>query len=53
MDYAAMFKALANAKWDGAAAVECFTSMKFEEACDIGCGAMNGAATKAGVKFAR
>jgi sugar phosphate isomerase/epimerase len=53
MDYVAVFKALADAKWNAAAAVECFIDMKFEEACDDGFAAMTAAAAKAGVKFDR
>jgi sugar phosphate isomerase/epimerase len=53
MDYVVVFKALLDAKWDRAAAVECFTDMKFEEACDDGFAAMTAAAGKAGVKFGR
>jgi protein FrlC len=52
MNYAPVFGALERVKFDGAVAVECFTNMKFEEACDSGYAAMTAAATKAGAKFA-
>jgi sugar phosphate isomerase/epimerase len=51
MNYVPVFKALADAKWPNAAAVECFTDMKFEEACDDGYKAMTAAAAKSGAKF--
>jgi sugar phosphate isomerase/epimerase len=52
MDYSPIFRALEQYKFSGAAAVECFTDMKFEDACDSGYAAMMEAAKKAGVKFA-
>jgi sugar phosphate isomerase/epimerase len=51
MNYAPVFAALEQVKFGGAAAVECFTDMKFEEACDTGYTAMVAAAGKARVKF--
>ena len=53
MDYAPVFAALEQVKFGGAAAVECFTDMKFEEACDTGYTAMTAAARKTKVKFQR
>jgi sugar phosphate isomerase/epimerase len=53
MNYSQVFRALGEVKFPGAAAVECFTDMKFEEACDFCYGAMVKAATDAGVEFAR
>jgi sugar phosphate isomerase/epimerase len=53
MDYAAVFAALDRIKFGGSCAVECFTTMKFEEACDGGFAAMTAAAGKAGVRFDR
>jgi sugar phosphate isomerase/epimerase len=53
MDYSRVFKALGEIKFNGAAAVECFTNMKFEEACDQGYANMVAAAKKGGVKFER
>ena len=49
MDYVRVFAALAEAKFSGSAAVECFTDMKFEEACDRGYEAMSSAMRKAGI----
>lgn len=49
LDYVPIIQALAAAKFRGALAVECFTSMKFEEACDAGYAAMAQAFAKAGV----
>lgn len=49
MDYARVFAALAEAKFTGSMAVECFTNMAFEEACDQGYAAMTEALDKAGV----
>ena len=51
MDYVPVFSALKQAKFDGALAVECFTDMKFEMACDQGYTAMLEAAKRAGVVF--
>jgi sugar phosphate isomerase/epimerase len=53
MDYVAVFRALKEIDFQGAAAVECFTDMPLAEACDDGFTAMTTAADKAGVKFAR
>ncbi|MEX2285525.1 MAG: sugar phosphate isomerase/epimerase family protein [Planctomycetaceae bacterium] len=53
MDYARVFKALDEIKFTGAAAVECFTDMKFEEACDGGYVDMVAAARKGGATFER
>ncbi len=50
MNYVRVFAALADAKFTGAAAVECFVDMKFEEACDDGYAAMAEAMKKAGMK---
>jgi sugar phosphate isomerase/epimerase len=49
MDYIPIFAALAKSKFTGSMAVECFTDMKFEEACDQGYAAMTAALRKAGV----
>ncbi len=53
MDYARVFGALAKLKFRESVAVECFTDMKFEEACDSCYAAMRDAARTAGVTFAR
>ena len=53
MNYARVFEALKRIGFEGAAAVECFTDMKFEEACDDGHAAMTAAAREAGVVFER
>jgi len=53
MDYAPVFAALKKIRFDGAAAVECFTDMKFEAACDDGFAAMTAAAGQANVSFDR
>jgi sugar phosphate isomerase/epimerase len=53
MDYAAVFAALADIDFAGSVAVECFTEMPFEEACDEGHAAMTAAAMRAGVTFDR
>jgi sugar phosphate isomerase/epimerase len=52
-DYLPVIQALAKAKFAGALAVECFTDMKFEEACDVGYAAMAKAFEKAGVPLVR
>jgi protein FrlC len=52
LDYVPIFQALADAKFSGSLAVECFTDMKFEDACDAGYAALAKAAEKAGVKLA-
>jgi sugar phosphate isomerase/epimerase len=51
MDYATVLAALKRVGFAGSCSVECFTSMKFEEACDEGFRAMTAAAQKAGVRF--
>jgi sugar phosphate isomerase/epimerase len=51
MDYRAVFAALDRIKFAGSCAVECFTNMKFEEACDDSFQALTSAARKAGVRF--
>lgn len=53
MDYAAVLRALSEAKFQGSCAVECFTDMPFAEACDDGYRNMNAAAREAKVVFAR
>ncbi len=50
MNYVPIFAALAEAKFTGSMAVECFVDMKFEEACDEGYAAMAEAMRKAGVR---
>ena len=50
MNYVPIFAALADAEFRGSLAVECFTNMKFEEACDDGFAAMAGALREAGVR---
>jgi sugar phosphate isomerase/epimerase len=49
LDYVPIVKALAAAKFDGALAIECFTDMKFEEACETGYAALRAAFAKAGI----
>lgn len=51
MNYVPIFAALAEAKFAGSLAVECFVDMKFEDACDQGYAALAGAAREAGVKL--
>jgi sugar phosphate isomerase/epimerase len=51
LNYSAIFGALKWVKFNGSCSVECFTFMKFEEACDEGYRAMTAAAQKAGVRF--
>jgi sugar phosphate isomerase/epimerase len=51
MDYVAVFAALERIKFTGSCAVECFTTMRFEEACDQCFEAMTTAARKAGARF--
>ncbi len=53
MDYARVFRALKEISFDAAVTVECFTDMKFEEACDSCFQAMTAAAGKARVKFSK
>ncbi len=53
MDYVPIFAALQEAGFDGSAAVECFVSMPFEQACDEGYAAMRKAMTAAGVESGR
>src|SRR5262249_22515566 len=49
MDYVRVFAALAEAKFTGSMAVECFPDMPFAEACDRGYAAMKEALREAGV----
>jgi sugar phosphate isomerase/epimerase len=49
MDYPRVFAALAEAQFTGSMAVECFTNMPFEEACDRGYAAMAAALRRAGI----
>jgi sugar phosphate isomerase/epimerase len=51
MNYGPVFRSLAEIKFDAAVAVECFTDMKFESACDDGFSAMTKAAQNAHVTF--
>ena len=51
MEYARVFRALAETNFSGSVAVECFTDMKFEEACDTCFVAMRDAAKAANVEF--
>ncbi|MGE3317345.1 MAG: sugar phosphate isomerase/epimerase family protein [Planctomycetaceae bacterium] len=51
MNYARVFEALKKYDFKGSAAVECFTDMKFEEACDDGFAKMTEAAKMGGVTF--
>jgi sugar phosphate isomerase/epimerase len=51
VDYAAAFAALDRTKFGGSCAVECFTTMKFEEACDASFQTLTATARKAGVRF--
>ncbi len=51
MNYARVFEALKKHDFQGSAAVECFTDMKFEEACDDGFARMSAAAKMGGVTF--
>lgn len=51
MDYARVFRGLADVDFGASASVECFTNMKFEEACDFCYTAMTDAARDAGVEF--
>lgn len=53
LDYVPIIRALSEKKFAGALAMECFTDMKFEEACDAGYAAMAKAFEKAGVKLSR
>lgn len=50
-DYVPMIRALGEGKFAGALAVECFTDMKFEDACDAGYATLAKAFEKAGVKL--
>lgn len=52
-DYAPIVAALAKVKFDGALAIECFVSMKFEEACDVGFRTLSGAFARANVPLSR
>jgi sugar phosphate isomerase/epimerase len=51
MDYAPVFRVLADLGFSGSVAVECFTDMKFEAACDECFLAMQKAAKSANVAF--
>jgi sugar phosphate isomerase/epimerase len=51
MNYARVFEALKKHGFAGSAAVECFTEMKFEEACDDGFAKTTAAARMGGVTF--
>jgi sugar phosphate isomerase/epimerase len=51
MSYPPVFAALERVKFAGSCAVECDTSMKFEDACDDSYRAMTVAAKKVGVRF--
>jgi sugar phosphate isomerase/epimerase len=51
MNYAPVFAALERIKFAGSCSAECFTTMKFEEACDDSFQALNAAAHRAGVRF--
>jgi sugar phosphate isomerase/epimerase len=51
MDYVKVFTALDRMRFAGSCSVECFTNMKFEEACDDGYRGMTEAARKAGARF--
>jgi len=51
MDYVPVLAALRRRKFDGSLAVECFTTMKLEEACRVGFTAMTKAAREARVEF--
>jgi sugar phosphate isomerase/epimerase len=53
MDYASIFKTLDALKFDRSCAVECFTDMKFEEACDDCFTDLTAAAARGGVRFQR
>jgi sugar phosphate isomerase/epimerase len=51
LDYAPIIKALHNARFQDALAMECFTDMPLDDACDIGYAAMKRAFDKTGVTF--
>ena len=51
VDYTRVFRGLDQVKFTESAAVECFTFMKFEEACDHSYAAMLDVARKAGINF--
>jgi sugar phosphate isomerase/epimerase len=51
MHYAPVFAALDRIKFAGSCAAECFTTMKFEQACDDSFAALNAAAQQAAVQF--
>lgn len=53
MDYQRVLAALAEAKFEHALAVECFTEMALEEACDTAYAGMTDAAQKANTEFDR
>jgi sugar phosphate isomerase/epimerase len=52
-DYVPIIQALSQAKFTGALAVECFTDMKFEDACDAGYAAIAKAFAKSGMPLTR
>ncbi len=52
MNYQRVFRALADLKFGASVAVECFTDMKFEQACDECFVAMRDAAAAVDVQFA-
>jgi sugar phosphate isomerase/epimerase len=51
MNYTSVFAALNRIKFAGSCSAECFTNMRFEEACDNSYLALTAAAGKAGVHF--
>ncbi len=51
MDYAKVFAALRDIRFARSCAVECFTEMPFDEACDGGFRAMTAAAQREGIRF--
>jgi sugar phosphate isomerase/epimerase len=53
LDYAPIVAALAKAKFDGSLAIECFTDMKFEEACETGYKTLAAAFDRANVPLTR
>jgi sugar phosphate isomerase/epimerase len=53
LDYVSVVKALAKAKFQGALAIECFTDMPLDEACDVGYATLAKAFRINGVEFCR
>lgn len=51
LDYARIVQALHEAKFTEALAIECFTTMPLEEACDVGFATLSKAFRKAGINF--